>query len=489
MFKLSARLSRQQNGRLAQYGLAALLTLGSPLSGRSEGLPDLGDASQEVISPQQERQIGQQSMFQIRADKHFLADAEVGDYLNQLGYRLAANSSEPSLEFEFFALNDNAINAFALPGGFIGVNTGLMLAAQTESELASVLSHEIAHVTQHHLARMVAGQKYDSLASMAAMAFAILAARSNPQAAQAAAVGVTAGTMQRRLNFTREHEEEADRIGLEILQKSGFDTRAMPAFFERLQKATRLLDGNAPSYLRTHPMTNDRIADIAGRVQQLPYKLVPDSLSFHLVRAKLIAQEKTPTEALAYFSDALGAHKFGDPTAQRYGLVLALLRLNQTAKANQEFAPLAKQAARNPMLTTLAGQLFRPEKSDAEHIAYYRTATQNFPQHRALVYDYAEWLLKAGHYPQALDLLTERIAAFPNDPRLYDYQARSYAALERPMELHRALAYAHVLRGQLYPAIEQLELAKRSGNDFYQLSAIDSDLKELHEIADAQKKR
>jgi len=280
--------------------LAFIVLCTSSLLCRAEGLPDLGDVSQATISPQQERQIGEQSMFEIRADKSYLDDAEVSDYLNQLGYQLVANSNEPGQEFEFFALNDNTINAFAMPGGFIGVNTGLILTAQSESELASVLSHEIAHVTQHHLARMVAGQKFDSIASMAAIAVAILAARSNPDAAQATIAGAQAGAIQRQLNFTRTHEEEADRIGLATLQKAGFDIRAMPAFFERLQKATRLLEGNMPSWLRTHPITSDRIADIASRVQQTPYRLVADSRSFHLVRAKLQAMQKSPQEPPAW---------------------------------------------------------------------------------------------------------------------------------------------------------------------------------------------
>src|SRR4030065_75467 len=170
----------------------ALLLCISPCA-VSEGLPGVGDVSQIVLPPLQERQIGQQSMLQSRASKQFLDDAEINDHLNQLGYRLVENSAEPGLGFEFFALDDYNINAFAMPGGFIGVNTGLLLTAQSESELAAVLSHEIAHVTQHHLARMIAGQQGDGLASMAAIAIAILAARTNPQAADAGIRSVQGG--------------------------------------------------------------------------------------------------------------------------------------------------------------------------------------------------------------------------------------------------------------------------------------------------------
>ena len=471
-----------------KYFLLSLLCF-APVYAHAEGLPDLGDISQEVISPQQERQIGEQSMFQIRADSSYLNDAEIADYLNLLGDSLVYNSSEPGQPFEFFAINDNAVNAFAMPGGFIGVNTGLILTAQNESELASVLSHEIAHVTQHHIARMVSGQKVDSLAAMALIAAAILSARSNPEAAMATIVGVQAGGIQRKLNFTRLHEQEADRIGLGILQKSGFDNRAMPAFFERLQKASRLLEGNTPTYLRTHPVTHERIADIANRVQQLPFRPVASSLDFQLVRAKLLAMQKSPPVAIAYFTDALGPHKFGNPIAQRYGLVSALLQNHELARAAKEFVPLHKAAQSNAMLTTLAAELRRSGAiKDGKLSDFYKTATQNFPQHRALVYGYADILIQAKNLDEAANLLNLQVTAHPNDMKLYELQARTYAALGRQQEAHHALAYNYILRGNLRGAIEQLELAKQAGNNFQELSTIETELRQFREIVKANEK-
>jgi predicted Zn-dependent protease len=459
------------------------------LHAHADGLPDLGDISQTMMSPQQERQVGEQTMFQIRADNSYLDDAEIADYLNQLGSTLVANSGEPAQLFEFFAIQDNAINAFAMPGGFIGVNTGLLLLAQNESELASVLCHEIAHVTQHHIARQIAGQKYDSLAAMAAIAVAILAARNNPQAATAAIVGAQGSSLQRQLNYTRGFEQEADRIGLSTLEKSGFDTRGMSAFFERMQRATRLLEGNSPSYLRTHPITAERIADVGNRIQQIPFHLVPDSLSFQLVRSKLIAQQKTPAEAVAFFTDALGEHRFGNPIANRYGLVLAHLRNQQIALAIQEFNALKQVAPSHPMLTTLEGQIKRKQLLPTDIAHFYQVATQNFPQHRALVYEYAEILLQDKHNDDALALLNSQILIHQNDARLYELQARTFAALGRAQEEHHALAYNYILRGSLRGAIEQLELAKQLGNDYYELSTIETELKLFREIAAAQRKK
>jgi predicted Zn-dependent protease len=472
---------------MKKFLLSALFAL--PFLAHADGLPDMGDASQDIISPQMERQIGEQSMFQIRSDKSYMDDPEIADYLNQLGGLLVSNSPEPGDSFEFFAIKDNSINAFALPGGFVGVNTGLILLAQSESELASVLAHEISHVTQHHYAHMVAGTQYDSLAAMATLAVAILAARNSPQAATAGIVGAQAGTLQHQLNFTRQNEREADLIGLSTLEKSGFDTRAMPLFFERMQKATQLVEGNAPSYLRDHPVTHERIAYVEDRVQQIPYHLVPDSLEFQLIRARLIALQKDPAEAVAYFDSALGSKKFGNPIAQRYGLVLALLRNHQTQRAEQEFAVLHRQSPLNATIETLGGRVKQLDKQNKDIFAFYRTALKNFPEHHALIYDYAELLLQDQQYKEALKLLDEQVNRDGNDPRLYEQEARAYAALNKPQEEHHMLAYYHILHGDLQDTIVQLELAKQSGNDYYQLSTIETELKQYREIAAAYSKK
>ncbi|MBU1214526.1 MAG: M48 family metalloprotease [Gammaproteobacteria bacterium] len=467
--------------------LPALLLL-IPFNLYGEGLPDLGDESQTVVTPQMERQIGEQSMFQIRASAQYLSDPEVTDYLNRLGRRLVANSSEPSQPFEFFVIDDAAINAFAMPGGFIGVNTGLIMLSQSESELASVLSHEISHVTQHHLARMISGRKYDSLAAMAAIAVAILAARDNPQAAQAGIVGAQGGLMQRQLDFTREHEKEADRIGIDLLQKSDFDPHAMPSFFERLQKATQLLEGDTPSYLRTHPLTTERVADVDNRVQQIPFKLVADSLDFHLMRARLNAMQKPPREAVSYFQSALGSQRFGNQIAQRYGLVLALLRDGQEKRAAQEFGKLYKQAPHNASIETLAGRIRQLDKNDTGVLDFYLTTLKEYPTHRALIYDYTLMLLQNQRYSEALALLDEQIKRDENDATLYELQARAYTALGRHQEAHHVLSYYQILHGNLRGAIEQLELAKLAGNDYYQLSTIETELRQYRAILDAQRK-
>ena len=246
-------------------------------------LPELGDVSQTVLSPLQEQAIAEQILRDVATSDDVVQDPEVTAYLQALGMRLVSSSPDSQLKFNFFVVQDNSINAFAMPGGVVGVHTGLILASNSESELASVLGHEIGHVTQHHLARMLAAQKYDTFKNIAGIALALLVARANPQLASGALTTASAVGVQNQLDYTREHEREADRIGLQILNSGGFDVRAMPAFFTTLQRGTRFAEGGAPSFLRTHPLTSERIADVANRVEQMPYKQVPDSVEFQSV--------------------------------------------------------------------------------------------------------------------------------------------------------------------------------------------------------------
>ena len=455
----------------------------------AEGLPELGEASQTTLSPLQEQRLGESIMREIRADPSYLDDPPLNEFLNNLGYRLISSSSDPKTSLELFAIRDDSINAFSLPGGYIGVNTGLILLTQNESELASVLAHEIGHVIQHHIARMLATQKWSLATSLAGIAVAILAARSNAQVAQGALVGAQAAAAQTQLNFTREHELEADRIGFQILSNAGFDVRAMPAFFERLQKSTRFVEGNAPSYLRTHPLTYERIADMENRAQRLPYRQVPVSQEFQFLRARLRAQEDAPKDAITYFETSLQEKKYLSEASQQFGLAIALLRAKNYDRAEQEFAQLKKIAQPSPLVELVAGQIKLAQGKIAEATAIYQAALKSYPQYRPLVYATSNMFL-LNHQPQeALKLVTDRLQYYPQDFHLYLLQARSYAALDKKLLEHKSQAEAYYLLGNLRGAVEQLQIAQKSGDgDFYQLSAVEARLKELRSLeADAKK--
>jgi predicted Zn-dependent protease len=449
----------------------------------AEGLPDLGDVSQAALTPLQERRLGESIMREIRSDRSYYDDAEVADYINALGRRLVANSSDARQEFEFFLIDDRQINAFALPGGFIGVNIGLILTAQSESELASVLGHEIGHVTQRHIARMIAQQKESAVTSLASLAAALLLSRVSGQAAQAAIAFGQAGAIQGQLNFTRDNERDADRVGLQILEKSGFDPNAMVTFFERMQRATRIYESGAPSYLRTHPLTSDRIADIQGRVQDLNYRQVPDSFTFQLIRAKLRAELDSPRESVVFFEQSLTERKFLSEAASRYGLVASLKRAKDYVRGRAELETLRKLVPANAIVDTLTCEFGQDAYGPEKTLPCFREALKLYPAHRALAYGYANALLRTGRADEALRLVEGRLQSSTDDYRLYVLQARCYAALNKRLSQYRAQAEAYVRMGNVGAAVEQLQIGLKSGDgDFFQLSSAESRLRELRKM-------
>ena len=455
----------------------------------AEGLPDLGDTAQLSLTPQMERRVGESIMRDIRLhDPTFDDDPDATAYLNVLGNRLVSNSQDARQDFEFFLVKDPTLNAFALPGGYIGVHTGLIVSAQSESELASVLAHEIAHVTQRHVARMVSKEGQISVAMLAAMALAIIS-RNSQLGTAAAAIG-QAGVITAQIGFTREFEREADRIGFMTLEKSGFDLSAMPAFFVRMQKAGRLYENNAPAYLRTHPVTTERIADAQNRIQGLAYKQTPDSLDFQLVRAKLRADQRTSRDALAQAEGDLLDKKFSNEIAARYGLAEALLRAKETARAEAELAPLMKSTD-HPMFAGLLARIKQAGGDNKGAADVLKQALARYPNSRALNYAYIDALQQLRQNREAAALVEEQLKNYPHDARLYALQAKAYASLGKRLLQHKAQAEVYVLQGSVPSAIEQLQLAQKSGDgDFYQLSSVEARLRDLRrQLAEEMKER
>lgn len=454
-----------------------------------QSLPDLGDVSQGDMTPFQERRLGESIMLEVRADSSYSDDTEVTDYLNAIGYKLVGASTDSRQEFNFFLMVDPQVNAFALPGGFVGINSGLMLTAQSESELAGVMSHEIGHVVQRHFARMLSAQKDTQLVALAGLAIAILAARSNSQISQAAMIGTQAGSVQSSLNFTRANEQEADRVGFQILEKGGFDTSAMAIFFERMLNATRFYQTAAPAYLRSHPLTTSRISDMQNRAQNLPYRQVPDSLEFQLMRAKLKAAQDGPAESVKFFEESLKERKYLSEAASRFGLIEALARSRDYVRAAKELQILRKSLPLHPAIETLAARLSVATGDIGGALRVYREALRNFPGYRALVYNYADALLRVNQPEEALKLIESRLPYSVSDHRLYQLQAKAYAALNKGMQQHRALAEANFRLGNVRAAIEQLLLAQKAGDgDFYLQSSVDARLRELSALDKDNKK-
>ena len=464
--------------------LCALCVLFWPMwMARADGLPDLGEMERGGFSATTERRLGERIMLDIRRDPAYVEDPEIADYLNHLGGRLAVFAEGARQPFEFFVIRDGMLNAFALPGGFIGVHTALILASRSESELAGVLGHEISHVTQSHLARMFGKQGQTQLASLLGLAVAVLAARSSPDLAVGAAMAGQAAGIQQQLNYTRDFEREADRLGLNLLEQAGYDPRGMASFFERMQQFGRLYENNAPAYLRTHPMTTERISDMENRIAQRPYKQVADSVDFGLVRAKIKSQDGTPGEAVADFAAQLKSGKYALETDVRFGYAHALLRDNKPAQAEAELAVLRRLKLESPLVEALAAQLRLKQKDPAGALTLLQAAVKRYPHARSLSYALIETKLAAGsggELADALSLTQHQLQLTPGDARLHALQAKIYSALGRRMQMHRAQGEAYWLAGQLDPAIEQFDLARKAGDgNFYEQSEVDARLREL----------
>lgn len=464
----------------------------NPLSPASAvDLPNIGDPSERLITPDQERELGEAFMRRLRQQVEFVDDPELDGYLNRLGNQLVANSDAPGQRFTFFIVKDNAINAFAAPGGFIGTHSALILAARNESELASVLAHEIAHVTQKHLVRAYDSASRMGLPTAAAILAAILIGTQNSEAGQAAIMSVQAGSIQQQINFTRANESEADNIGMQILARSEFDPRGMPHFFERLYQSTRYYGDGLPPFLSTHPVTTDRIAESLARAEQERPRDINDNLNFYLMQAKLrVLAAADAKQAVNYFKQAKTDPPIPD-AARDYGLALALARAGDREQAAARLARLNKaDPDRIAYPLALAEADLAAGRASAA-LERYRALLDLYPANQVVVQGYAHALLYAKRYQEAHRLIDQARRQRPHpDPGLYQLQAKAAMGMGRTADAHEAMAEFYFLSGQTLEAVEQLTLASKvPGLDFYQASRIEARLQALQALALEEKKK
>ncbi|MFI4940080.1 MAG: M48 family metalloprotease [Burkholderiales bacterium] len=462
-------------------------------------LPILGDSEREELSPVMERKVGEEIMSEIRRDPDYFDDAPLLEYLNMLGGSLVDAKpevrGEAHYEFSFFALRDPTLNAFALPGGFIAVHSGLVLAAQSESELASVMGHEIGHVAQRHIARMLGQQKQDALIPLAALAMAVLASRSSPNAAGALVMGGEGLAIQRQLSFSRDAEREADRVGLQIVSAAGYDTSGMVTFFGRMQQTTRAYT-EVPAFLQNHPMTTERIADMQARIRSLPYKQHNDSLDFQLIRARLRVLQDDSTQSLhdaaGFFNDQLEQNPRAQFIPSKYGLAFIALKqrefdkaqtLLQEARVAARAAPLpanAPQPTYEAILDSMEIELKLAAGHPAEAAKVAARAREKFPVSRGIALQYADCLMAEGRNGDAVIYLRDQAQLYRQEPQIQQRLAKAYAAEGRQALQHMALAESYALTGSLLPSLEQLSLARKAPDvSFYDNSVIDAREREI----------
>lgn len=471
---------------LTRLGAGAVLALWATVApARGVDLPDMGDPSGRVLTAEQEQRIGERLMRRLRQELELIQDPWLDDYLNSLGYRLAANSEHPEWPFGFFIVHDSTINAFAAPGGYIGVHSGLILTTESESELAAVLAHEIAHVTQRHLARMYEAAGRHQIATTIAILAALLLGGGNDQVNQAAIATGVAANAQLQINFTRANEEEADRLGMGVLARSGFDPEAMATFFERMQRTSRLYGVRLPEFLSTHPVTVARIADARSRARQLAVEQPRDDLTYYLARARLqVLTAADPQRAVQHFAKELAAEQPTTPEAARYGYAVALLEAGEHGKARAEIERLrAANPERIPYLITAAriemasGHVDKGAKIFDKGLLIY-------PHSRPLTHYYARGLIHAGRAEAARELLQDFMRNRKPDATVHALYAKAAGDSG-----HRAEAYQHqaeylYLTGQTHAAIEQLTRASELEDlDYYRAAEIAARLQELKRVA------
>ena len=443
---------------LAFLAAAGIAVVGTPPRAQVN-LPDIGSPADALLSKSDEAILGREIMRSIRASGMLVEDPIVNEYINEIGHRLAAQVNQGDHRFTFFVVDDPHINAFALPGGYIGVHTALLEATRSEDELAGVLAHEIAHVTQRHIARALHANQRQSILSTAIMLGAILAgAASGSGDAMQGAIAVAQGTaIQQRINFTRANEYEADRVGIAALADAGFDPQGMASFFEVISDNTRPVEARVPEFLRTHPVSSARIAEARSRARSYPVVNQPDSPSYGLVRSRLmVARARTPEEAVALFEQKPYE---AQTDAERYGRAIAYQRAGRHAEANRICEELtSKEQEIIAYHICLGESQLALEQIDAARATFER-ALQLFPRNVPLVVHYAEALLRMGDAKRAHSILLDTLNNAPATPEQVRLLARTAIDAGDVAEAHYYMAEYSFMTGDLVQGVNFLRQA------------------------------
>jgi beta-barrel assembly-enhancing protease len=425
-------------------------------------LPDLGSPAATVLSQSDEYRLGAMVAKELRDQNALIEDAEVSEYINNIGERLASQSAMGGQNFHYFVIKETSINAFAVSGGYVFINAGLVLATSTESELAGVMAHETAHITQHHIARMLADQSKQSLTTVAALLGAILlGAIGGGQAAEGAIAATQGMAVQHQINFTRDNEWEADRVGIGYLAGAGFDPYGMGSMFETMAHHTGLAATYIPAMLIDHPMDSDRIAEQRARASQFPAVKVHDSQSYELIRERVRVLTATGDVDLAGQYAQKIAHG-GDSLGNRYGEALALMNSNRADEAVKILSGLVQQHEDLTLLHAALGQAQTRAGHIKEALATFQRAEQLFPRNVPVTVRYAETLMAAGRPGDAHNMLLDLFNNVPPTPEQIRLTALAASAAGDAGDAYFYMGEYQIASGDLNLAAQQLQLALAS---------------------------
>jgi beta-barrel assembly-enhancing protease len=433
----------------------------SPVTGSD--LPDMGSPAATVLSKTDEYRLGAMVAHELRDQNMLIEDPEVSEYINDIGRRLASQSAMGGEDFHYFVIKDTTINAFAVTGGFVFINAGLVLATSTESELAGVMAHETAHITQHHIARMLADQSKQSIPTVAALIGAILlgALAGGGQATEGAIAAAEGIAVQHQINFTRDNEREADRVGIGYLAAAGFDPNGMGSMFETMHRHQGLAATYIPAMLIDHPMDSDRIAEQRARAAQFPPHKVKDSQSYGLIRERVRVLTATGDVDQAAQYAAKIAHG-GDNLYNRYGEALALMNGGRAAESVKILTPLVQQHEGLTLLYAALGQAQAKAGHNDEALATFKRAEELFPRNVPVTVRYAETLMAAGHPAEAHSMLLDLFNNVPPTPDQIRLTALAASAAGDAGDAYYYMGEYQIAGGDLNLAAQQLQLALAS---------------------------
>ncbi len=466
--------------------VVVILALSMPAAAQSSvRLPDLGGTSTQVMTPEQTRSFPRDFEHYMRAYELLVEDPLIRGYFEDMGYRLVSHSDRARESFHFFVLREPSINAFAAPAGVIALHTGLILAASDESEVAGVVAHEVAHITQDHIARGIENSQQVSLPTLLAtigLALAAGAAGAGGEASQAILMGGISLAQQFQISHTRQHESEADRIGIQLLARTGYDPEGMARFFERLNRLSRPMGEGPPEYLRTHPLTVNRIAEARVRAQNMNASAPSGRDDFHFVQARLRAMETEARQAELWFRARLDDGT-RPPLAMRYGLALTLLGDRRLDDARTEIETLLAADPDHQLFALSEASLLIAEGQIDAAIARLESLYRQYPGNRLVTTEYARALMherNAERAQQTVGLLRPYLHRYPDDLRMTELYARAADRAGDPARAAEAQAESYYMRGGIREAIVQLErVIERDDLDYYQRSRINARLTEL----------
>lgn len=468
---------------IASIWIAAIFQAGNAGAAQSNGLvlPELGDSTSSTFSSQQEYELGRAWLKMFRSQVKTVSDPLLQDYVEYLVYKLASYSQLKDRRLEVVVIDNPTINAFAVPGGVVGLHNGAFLSADNEAQLASILGHELAHLSQRHFARGVEQQQRSAIPTMAGMLGAlVLAATSRGDAGMAAMAATQAAAQQNQLRFSRENEQEADRIGMETLEKADYDPNAFASMFENMLAANRYAGRNPPEFLLTHPLTESRVSDARNRAREYPRKVYVDNLDFQLMRARVEVQlANNNSEALKKFKARLKGQS-RNLEADRYGLALAYAQAGQFKEAREQLAPLLQKDSRR-MAYVVSDAQFDIAAGDSERAieklqAQLRVNPGNYP----LAMTYADALLKSNQPQLAEAVLQEQVKLRPTDPTVWYELAETHGLAGNILGVHQARAEYFVLNGVLDKAEQQLNYAlKLVQNDSITSTKIEERIRQI----------